>query len=278
MMPSGIIPPGMDPSQMTADAVGQVIEKATATPVPKMPDEGWTKVDLPAGYLTPEDLLVKEAFVRELNGYDEERLSRVDLGKNTAVYVTELLSLGVESLGGEKPSKDIIRRLLIGDREALVLGIRQATYGNEVDFKLSCAACEKDSSVIIFIDKDVPVTTLDDPLKREFDVPLRNGGTAKVRLLDGTAQEAFSEGLGKKTTPEINTIMLARSVIAVNGRPVMSREDDVRQLSSADRSTLAQFIAEHQPGPQLNEGVEVPCATCGEKYPILLGLNNLFRF
>jgi hypothetical protein len=58
----------------------------------------------------------------------------------------------------------------------------------------------------------------------------------------------------------------------------MGRDEDVRRLSAADRGTLVDFIAEHQPGPQLNKEIEVFCATCGEKYPILLGLPNLFRF
>jgi hypothetical protein len=262
---------------MTTAEVGSAIAKATATPPPSMDDPSFTTVELPAGWISPDGLLVQTARVRELNGYDEEKMSRVPPG-NTATYVTELLALGVEDLGGQKPSKKTLQGLLIGDRDALVLGVRQATYGNEVEFKLKCTECDTDSVINVLIDEDVPVIKLEDPLKRTFDVKLRNGEFAKVTLLTGAAQEAYSEGIEKKTNAEINTVMLAKSVVAINGMPVGGRNEDVLRLSSADRGTLTDFIAEHQPGPQLNKEIPVPCAVCGKEYPVFLGLPNLFRF
>lgn len=271
-------PPGMPSEPMSTDKVDALIAKATATETPEMEEAPGVIVDLPAGYITPDGILVRHAQVRELNGYDEERLSRTDMMKNVASYITELLFLGVTDLGGEKPTKKMLQELLIGDRDALVLGIRQATYGNDVEFKLHCTACDSDSVVNVQIDEDVPVVFLDDPLVRRFEVALRRGGSATVHLLTGAAQEAFSEGIDKKTQAEINTVMLAKSVVAINGKPVGGRDDDVRRLSSADRLAITDFIAEHQPGPQLNKEIEVPCATCGAEYPVLLGLPNLFRF
>ena len=276
MRAQGDTPP-VDGSNMSTANVGQAISKATSAPPPVMPDTTDVMVDLPAGWMTHEGLLVSSARCRELNGYDEEKLSRVDPSKNVAVYVTELLFLGVDDLGGQKPTKDVLRSLLIGDRDALMLGIRQATYGNEVEFKLTCTVCDNDSLIKVMLDEDVPVTKLEDPHVRDFEVPLRNNRHATVRLLTGEAQEAVSEDNSKKTTAEITTVMLAKSVVAINGKPVMGRTEDVLMLSAADRQAITDFVVEHQPGPQLNKEIPVACSVCGEEYPILLGLPNLFR-
>lgn len=271
--------PGGEQAPPTVDEVATALGKAASNDPPTMEPVAVTTVDLPAGWITPMGRLIQTARVRELNGFDEEKLSRLDSAKNVAVYVTELLWLGVEDLGGEKPTKDILRNLLIGDRDALVLGIRQATYGNNVEFKLHCPICDSDSEAYVELDKDIPIIKPEDPLLREFDVPLKNG-TAKVVLLNGFAQEAFSENILNKKQTEINTAMLSKSVVEINGMAISGEDsrDAVRALSSGDRQTLVDFMGQHNIGPQFNEGVEVPCATCGEEYPVSLGLPNLFRF
>jgi hypothetical protein len=268
--------PGTEGGSMSIGQAAALMEKESASPVPVMDKPPMFHVELPAGWISPNGLLVQSAEVRELNGYAEERLSRLDMAKNVAQYVTELLMLGLVSIGSEPATREMVRNLLIGDRDALVLGIRKATYGDEIDFTLNCTTCDEESEIKVSIDDDIEVIKLDPPNERIFDVQLRNG-SAKVMLLNGVAQEAFSENIGKKTQAEINTIMLAKSVVEINGNPVRGRDDPVRALSAGDRSTITDFIAERQPGPQFKE-IKVPCATCGTEYPISLGLPSLFRF
>lgn len=266
-------PPG---APVTTEQVSAAIERAGASDPPVMEDPTTHTVDLPAGYLDSSNQLYTTAVVRELTGYDEERLAKFNMQQNVAKYVTELVLLGVEEIGGQKPTKEVIRHLLIGDRDQLVLGIRRATYGDDVEFELNCSECDSKSAVNIELDKDVPVVNIEDPMVRVFDVELRNGA-AKVALLTGVAQEAFSEGIGKKSSAEIATLMLAHSVVEINGVPTNGDPNAVRALSSADRQTIRDFNSEHQPGPQITE-IPVSCATCGQEYPILLGLPTLFRF
>ena len=266
------MPEGPATTEQVAQAISSVAE-----PIPEMGATPETLVELPAGWLSPSGVLVTKATVKELNGYDEERLSRIDLGKNFAQFMTELVFLGTADLGGEPPTKDIVKDLLVGDRDAIMIGIRQATYGNEVEYRIHCESCGNDSAIEVELDKYVEVVRMEDPSVRTFEVPLRHGH-ARVKLLDGRTQEAFAENLLKKTQAEINTIVLAHCVIEINGVPVNGREDDVKRLSAADRATLTDFMAEHQPGPKLAEPVIVNCATCGEEYPITLGLPAMFRF
>lgn len=251
---------------------------ATESSVPEIEDGGEAVVELPAGWISPNGSVVKTALVRELNGYDEERLSRVNPVQNPAKFVTELLVLATDDLGGVKPTRTMLTELLLGDRDALVLGIRKATYGPKIDFKLSCDKCDNESDIVIDITdpEDIPVVLMEEPTQRTFEVKLRRG-IAKVTLLTGGAQEVFSENIGKKTQAEVNSLMLAKSVIEIDGIATFGSEDSVRALSMSDRETIQEFLADHQPGPQF-KSIWVPCATCGEKYSIGLGLSDMFRF
>ena len=205
--PPGMEMPGESPSM---DQAADLLRKATAISTPEIEPAPVVTTELPGGWISPAGVLVKTAEVKELNGFAEERLSRLDMGKNVASYVTELLLLGVVRIGDEVPTRDLLKNLLIGDRDALVLAIRQATYGNDVEFKLDCTACGEESDIRVEIDKDVEVTFMEDPLVRVFDVELRNGA-AKVTLLTGVAQEAFSENIGKRHKPKSTQRCLPRA-------------------------------------------------------------------
>lgn len=261
--------------QKTEAQVKQELAKATQTEIPVLEESPVGLVYLPGGLVRDGELIVT-AQVRELNGFDEERLSRLVMSDNPAVYVTDMLYLGVVDLGGVQPTKDDLRSLLIGDRDALWLGIRIASYGADVEYKLTCTECDAESKVFIDLNEDIPTKKLEDPMRLEYEVELRKG-VAKVRLLDGFAQEKFSTNIGKKTQAEINTIMLAHSVLSINGIKTKG-EDDVRYLSSQDRGTIMDFIIETQPGPQIGTEIEVHCATCNAFYPIVLSPPSLFRF
>jgi hypothetical protein len=271
------LPPDGFPSNgpPTQAAVQEAIARVTSTAAPEIEGTS-TVVELPGGLMTPDGRLIDKAIVRELNGYDEEYLARLDMQKNVAVFVTELLMRGVVELDGEKPTKDLLLSLLVGDRDALVLGVRKATYGKTVEFQIHCAVCDTDSDVVVDLDEDVKVRKLKDPLTRVFDVELRKG-RARVILLTGAAQERFSENISVKTRPEIDTLLLSRSVIELNGMPVNGNIEVVKSLIGADRVKLTDFIISRQCGPKFDE-IPVPCATCGREYPISLGIPNLFRF
>lgn len=274
--PPVVGPDGKLPTQADVSAA---IAKVAGPELPVMGSPPASTYELPCGLLGPDGKLVKDVTVRELNGYDEEKLARLDANTNVANYVTELCLAAVTSLGPEPPTRDQIRSLLIGDRDYLVMAIRRTTYGNMVEFELSCDACETKSAIEIDLTEDVKVIEMSDPYTRSFEMEISHSGRVKIELLNGFAQEAFSENTKKvKTQAEINTLMLAKSVSEINGKPTFGTEDPVRNLPSGDRAKILDFISEIQPGPQLQEPVPVPCATCGKEYPISLGLSNMFRF
>lgn len=233
-------------------------------------------VQLPGGLMVnPMEEPIQDAEVRELTGADEEALSKADAMRNPARYIQTLLSRAVVRIGPyEPPTKDHLAALLIGDRNALLLGIRKATYGNEMEISVTCPGCDQVLDITFDLDKDIPVRALPDPSKRLFEVELRHGSKAKVSLPCGGDQDAVLAGGAKRTISEMNTLMLSRCINEIDGRPVTIAT--ARAMGMQDRRTVLDFLSEHQPGPRLEE-VNEECPACEVKIPVPLDLFDMFR-
>lgn len=254
-------------------AVKPAQEAAAPPTAPPLPQ---TKVDLPGGFLNPlSGDVTTTAEVRELNGVDEEAIARS--GGNVAKLLDTILTRGVVRIGDLEPDKKVLDSLLAGDREALILGVRVATFGDELDeFEIACPACEARQSITLSCTKDIPTKVLEDPVHdRVFSVTLPSGKTAQVRLPDGEAQKAVANSTDTNYGV-LNTLMLSKTVTAINGMPVFSPEQ-VRALGIRDREAIIRELAERNCGPRLRE-VSRSCTECSESIPLPLSLTDLFRY
>lgn len=236
-------------------------------------------VNLPGG-LVKKDKLIKTAIVKELNGEDEEALARASQSGNTFHFFDRLLKCGVVQLGESKDPEELLKDLLIGDRDALILGIRKATYGDEIEIAdWICPSCAATATLTMTTD-DIPVKEFTDPYNdAEFKVNLRKGGFADVRLATGEDQLA---ALSNKelTTAQVETIFLRRCVIrltdergvehSMQGYPSLARE-----MSMPDRHAILNELRERQPGPKYDE-IKYKCESCGEDQLVAVGLGDLF--
>ena len=231
-----------------------------------------TDVALPGGFIAGDGSVVKYAEVRELNGMDEEAISKAG---STGRALVVMLQRGLVSLGMEAPAKDDFDKLLSGDRDSILIGIRRATFGDSVDFEFPCPHCKSDLSVSVNLKTDVPIVTLDDPIAdRTFTYTSTKGAVLTVGLPNGLTQKKLLENLDK-TASEINTILLAGCVLTINGSPSMGASS-VLKLGMADREKLVAEILRRNPGPRLGE-VKTTCEACGEDIPMPLSLADLFR-
>lgn len=229
------------------------------------------EVALPGGYITQEGTLVKYAEVRELNGSDEEAIAKA--GSISKVLNT-ILQRGLVKIGDKDVTKEVYDELLSGDRDAILLGIRKATFGATADYNLVCSNCDKASIVTIDLDKDIPVKELDNPIEdRKRTVELRNGN-AVVVIPNGRAQTALLEN-ATKTAAELNTIILEHCLLGINGKGSLGTST-VLKLGIADRDTLVEAILEDNPGPNLG-AVTKTCEACGESNDTPISLVALFR-
>ena len=240
--------------------------------VPLIEEPGPDSVVLPGG-LVIDGEVYRQAIVRELNGDDEEHIARAVVG-NPVRFNQALLERGVVSIGPHQATEELLDRLLIGDRDMLILGIRRATYGDEMDLDVSCVHCGVESKIRVTFTDDVPVKQLPwDARNSEHEVELRNG-FAMAKLPTGAVQRHIL-ALEGKTTSEMNTELFAKCVVSINGEPVNGRLDVVKRIGMSDRVTLVDWMADNQPGPQYDE-VKHTCVVCGKETPLNLRAENLF--
>lgn len=267
-----VIDPTVDPEAANA-AVRRLLEgdEAQRLPVIDEPPDG--AVELAAGWLDPHTGETHtDATVRELNGADEEALSKPELGKNAGRFMQTLLARAVTRVGPvEDPPNSLLGTLLVGDRDILLLAIRRATYGDELEMSVECPACSERLDVQYDISTDIPMRPFAG--ERVFEQKLRHGRVVRCTLATGSDQEAFLNA-GRKTLAELNTLLLSRCVTDIDG--VALGTEGVRALGVQDRRDLLRELTERQPGPKYTD-IELECPTCAKKFPMMLDLQDLFR-
>jgi len=238
-------------------------------------------VTLPGG-LIKDDQLIRTAVVKELTGQDEEALAKASQSMSVFHFIDRLLRCGVVQIGDFPPSKteSLLKELLVGDREALILGIRRATYGEELDIeKWKCLNCGTDTDLSMEL-SDIPSVSLDNPEEEiVFEVPLRKGRSATVRLANGADQTALYENK-ELTTAERQSILLSRCVIEIeeaNGRrqSMAAFPSLALGMSIPDRHKILDELDKRQPGPKYDQ-VSYTCDACGEEVKVAVGLAHLF--
>lgn len=263
-----------DPGKANAEIAAMLSDQDTnEKPVIEFPQSDL--VQLPGGYVDKSGKTAKTATVRELTGEDEEAMARAVMSNNPIHFINTIIECGVVRLGDfpEHETREILPHLLVGDREQIFVGIRIATYGNEVEIlKWPCPFCGEQSDLTVHLDEDIRVRKID-PTDTEFEVKLRKGGTARVRLMTGEIQNEIWEADNKFTKAQMDTRLLSKCLVSVDGAVSMS--DAARSLGLYDRKKILKELVERQPGPQLND-IKFDCKFCGKEVTLAIGLEELF--
>lgn len=260
---------------------------ASETEVPTLDDPLDGPVTLPVGFRRvkrdsdgTQFEEVRKAWVRELNGEDEERVARTKLKDDGSAFLTTILESGVERLGDLTPTKEDFNSLTFGDRDFLLLEIARVTYGDELTFEqFACNGCREVLDVSISLSEDVPVRRLDSLDDVAFEVRLRNGRVATVTL---PTTEIIPE-MSKTTTPaEANTVLIKHCVEEIRGPKgktirIAGDEDAARRLGVKDREDLVSQMGLRMPGPQYNEVTFKHDPGCGTENRLDVSLGYLFR-
>ncbi len=277
----GAIDPAIDPNGAAA-ALQEVLDE----PPPQF-TVAPTFVTLPGGWAPRAGELCRDAEVRELTGIDEEALdsvmasSTVGLDAPTWIrYRRTLVERGLVAIGEYKAarSEQMTRQLFLGDRDAILLGIRIATYGPDYEATINCTGCNDQKSIIFELDKDIEYKTCADPYGY-VSVSLRGGSTVVLRRPVVEDQD-YAFGEPKATMAEVNSKLLSRVLISVDDINLIVYPGGalayVRQLGIQDREMLSKAVIDREYGPKLGE-VRVDCPDCGTKWTGALSLPSLFR-
>jgi hypothetical protein len=237
---------------------------------------------LPGGYALGNDFanVRYDAEVRELTGADEEAITKARSG-GVGTFITTLLACGTVSVGDEASGPTVLDNLLLGDRDMLLLEIRRATYGEEIVWeRYSCPWCGEEFRLAVTLD-EIPIRNLEDPSQRIFEVELRRGRKAFVRLPVGSDQKAILAVVDRATESEQNTLLLSRCLISVveadgSENAVTGNPEFARSLGIVDRKSILDAIEEKQPGPQYND-VKFLHDSCGKEVPLMISAGDLFQ-
>ncbi|MFI6644019.1 DUF6760 family protein [Streptomyces sp. NPDC050504] len=216
--------------------------------------------ELPGGYWDAEGRLHREVELAALTGREEELLARSG-GTGSAALVTEVLSRCVRRIGAVAPvTPDVARRLLVADRQYLLLRLREAAFGDLVRAHFVCPWPECGERVSLeFRLSDVPVTAGGERAPEHTLTLPGDCGDVVFRLPDGSDQEELSELLARNEA-EALTGLLARCVrrLGDTGPP------DARALAalpSAARAAIEERMA--LLAPRVEQTMEAPCSECG---------------
>lgn len=265
---------GEAPGAAMAAIAAAGLEQTPSDDIPLIDAPGQDEWPMPGGIVIDGNVF-RKARVRELNGEDEEFLARALAAQDFNRYQQVLLERGVTHLGSTEATPELLDRLIVGDRDALILGVRIATYGETLDMDVMCQHCGVDSKIRVDFTVDVPMKPLAFSIEEpEQQVELSKGSWAMVRLANG-ADVRYLSGLENKTVAEANTELLTRCVKEINGNRDVTKQV-IRSLSMRDRTALVNWMADNQPGPEYDK-VKHTCVVCGKETPLELSTGDLFR-
>ena len=176
-------------------------------------------------------------------------------GATPAARVTGLLAAAVDGIGDvEQPTVDDVRGLRVGDRDRIVLALRRALSGDELECVCPCACgetLELTLSIGELLSGGAP-----EPLPRTAEAPLAMGGSVRVRPASVADQERAAELA--RTDPQQAVRELVAGCLLDSG-------DD----ADGDRLALASELLE-----QLDPAAEIllrgVCPACGTELAALL--------
>ncbi|MFE9412340.1 hypothetical protein ACFYN0_26630 [Streptomyces sp. NPDC006704] len=266
--------PAINPAEnaTAASSAMQQVLANSAGPAPTPPLPSGSQVPIPVG-IEVGGTLACDAEIRELTGADEEQLSKVN--RNSVRFFDKLLQLGVVSLGSESVTPALLKSLYVADRDALMLAIRIATFGAELELVgVRCPGCEE----LVDFTVDLSTVELRGLPVGETQVELRDGRWAHLRFPTGEDQEHILAAVDA-TSAETNTALLERCITYIEspaaGIRVPGSADVARRLGIADRRTILMYLADNAPGPQLMS-LSTEHEACGEEVPLPLTVADIF--
>ncbi|MFD1214352.1 DUF6760 family protein [Arthrobacter sp. GCM10027362] len=235
---------------------------------------------LPGGYWDHEGILHRRFELAALTGREEELLAQA-AERPAAALVTEVLARVLRSLGSISPvPEQVARQLLVGDRQFLLLRLRQATFGDRVHAGLVCpwADCGKRVSIDFSL-ADVPVFEAGDKgpvysmtLSEAAAGRDRTASVVRFRLPIGADQEEVSGWLAVNQAKALS-LLLSRCIRDVgDGTP--PGEELVDRLSPLARAEIEDRMRQLAPG--IEQVMEAGCAECGRMFLVPFDVQRFF--
>ena len=235
-----------------------------------------------AGYVDKDGVLHTTFTYREMNGKDEEAISKADVRQNGAKMVNVLVERCVVAVGTLTKKEcgvrwgTIIREMLGGDLDYMAFKIRELSKGNEVEFQHKCPNCGTKLTTIVNTNEFnlkpyMGQSVIDFSLVRGYkDSRGEVHKDGSLRLPNGFDREAVTP-LFKKNVSTAMTSLLTR-LISFNDGAVVT-QNNVNEMSLRDRDILEKIIKENTFG--IDTVIEdIVCSSCGQDISGEVGQSN----
>jgi hypothetical protein len=234
---------------------------------------------LPGGLVDDAGAVHDEVDLRGLSGREEEMLAG---GGASAALVTAVLSRCVQRIGSvDSVDADVARRLLVADRQFVLLKLREATFGDAVQGSVPCPWPDCGRRVAVsFSTRDVPVAASTDK-GPEYTVVLTEEAMPKAdevartvafRLPTGADQETLSP-LVEENEAGALAALLARCLLRVGGAEEVA-DAAVARLTPRARQEIEQRML--VVAPQVDVVMEAVCAECGREFSAPFDVQRFF--
>lgn len=208
-----------------------------------------------------------EAHLRPLTGEDQLFLSEECRGLLPAQWVTEVLTRCVTRLDPDEPvSREAIRSLTVGDREALLLHLRRLTLGSRLRCLFTCPSPECQEKLEIEVDvADLLLPPYGETVQEHELTVGQEGGvssTVRFRLPTGADQETAA-GLARTDMAGAADLLLrrcVRSVVSSDGNWVDKLPDELGERLSGRMAEL---------DPQAEITLHLDCPVCADAFSVI---------
>lgn len=239
-------------------------------------------VPLLAGYVDKDGTLHSTFSYREMNGKDEEAISRGDVKSNGAKVVnvicercvTQIGTLTKKECGGEWGK--VIREMLGGDLDYMAFKIRELSKGKEIKYNHTCPECKTKLTTIITTDEFginpfKGQSVIDFTLPRGYKDSRGNIYTdGQLRLPNGFDREIVTPQFKKNMSTAVS-LLLTR---LISFEDAVVTQKNVAEMSLRDRDYLQEILEENSFG--LDTHFDIYCETCGADLSGEVGQSNFF--
>ncbi len=238
---------------------------------------------LPGGFFQNGDCF-REITVCPFTGKVEELLGETANSGCLASAVTILLTHCIQRIGAVSDiTPEIVRNLLVADRDYLMLKLRQLTNGDRVEATLACPNSQCGEKIDIDFDlRQIPIKSGEiSSWVFTIEVPKQaacedSGGDKyykiEFRLPNGGDQEELAPLAVNNESEAVNTL-LARCIQQIDGIGEFD-ETYIKKLSLSARRKIENTMAEL--APQVDLEMEAQCPECEQIFSFPFNMSQFF--
>jgi hypothetical protein len=216
-------------------------------------------VTIPHGIFV-EGVRHRDAMIRPLTGADEANLLESMEGLTPAQRNTALLVSALESLGPVvAPSPSLVRQLVAGDREALLLHLIRLSSGPVLNLNVECPRAQCGETLDVELDiRDVLLSEYADAA--EWHQALVGNSEVRFRLPNGADQEAAA-AIGESDPESAAALIAARCAAWARRRPRGRRS---RRVTASVALELSDVMATMDPQAVIE--LRMACPACDHTF------------